>query len=300
MNRKQMSCCLLMAIAGVMAGQATLANQIDWTIDQTASKLTLAIPDQVVNLNGTTLTLQLRNQSGTTATWNQGNTASLAGTIASEYKELSGGPSLQFLSGGTAHGVDSGSYRPNPAAFSPTPSAGNGTYANSSTAPGVFGARARQPFGSDTLNLAYFSFHNVDLALAGTASLAGTNGNYTYAAAQASLGLADTDLAIQGLNALVVGQLFPNTISSISATPTALNFGTATITNLGGLNRKMTIPVSVTNQFDLLGNPVVFAFTGQIVAYAAVPEPSGVVLAGVGMATIMLCGRRRVALRSRR
>jgi len=293
-NHWTIRCCVT-GLMLVICSQVASANQVTWTIDASQSKLTLAIPDQTLNLNGTTAVLRMRNQSGTSNTWNQGNSAGLSGTFLSEYKELSGGPSLEFTAGGALVGVNSGSYRPNPAAFSPFPSSDTGTYLNNSTAPAVFGSKGRSVVSLVSLDLGYFSFHNVVFDLAGLAALTGSNGNYSYAASQAALGLANADVAIQGLPAIVVDHLLPNTIDTISVAATSLSSGSATIASTGGLNRRMTIPILVSSVMDLSGTPLLFTFSGQIVATAVVPEPSGIVLAGLGLLCLAFQARQRSA-----
>jgi len=283
------------AFAAVLFAGASIAsaNSVTWTVDASQSKLTWAIPDTLVNLNGTNATVRIRNQSGSANTWNQGNSAALGGSFTSEYKELSGGPSLTYT-GSSVVGVNSGNYRPNAAAFSPVPSADNGTFANTSTAPGVYGAKLRASVSILTVDLGYLSFSNLLYSLAGINALTGSNGNYSFNSNQTSVGVANADLAVQGINALIVGQVVPNTITSFDANPNPLS-GTSTITNTGGLNRKLTIPVNLIVPIDFSGAALNITLTGQIVATAVnVPEPSTFMLAGLGFVSLAVCARRRI------
>jgi hypothetical protein len=115
-----------------------LLSAVTWNVVQASSSDTITIPDQTVNLpfnSGTIPVLvQFRNESGGAA-WTSGDTASMTGTIATNYVD---GSSIQFLTGqNNLTGVDSGTYRPDPSTWDATAK----TFATNSTAPAVFGAR---------------------------------------------------------------------------------------------------------------------------------------------------------------
>src|SRR4051812_23258718 len=134
MNRNIM--CAFFSVCAALCASLSYGSSVTWTIDSTQSFSQLALSDAVLNLNGTPATIRIRNQTGSSNVWNQGNKAFLSGTIASDYSANS----IQFLTGlNNITSLNSGNYRPNPAAFSPVPSADNGAYLNNSSAPAAVG-----------------------------------------------------------------------------------------------------------------------------------------------------------------
>jgi PEP-CTERM motif len=101
--------------------------------------------------------------------------------------------------------------------------------------------------------------------------------------------------------------LTPDSISSYNLTffgSTAAGFFTGsnpgdnalsngTLTQVGGLET-LTAAVSVVAPTTVEGVTFLGLFTGQIVATATVPEPASVLLAAIGVAVLVCCGRRRV------
>lgn len=82
--------------------------------------------------------------------WNIGNTASLSGTLSTNYVD---GVSIQFLSGqNNLTAINSGSYRPNPSKYvggtvNGDGTASGGSFANTSTAPAAFGMAVHVDIG---------------------------------------------------------------------------------------------------------------------------------------------------------
>ncbi|MEQ8667668.1 MAG: PEP-CTERM sorting domain-containing protein, partial [Pirellulales bacterium] len=63
----------------------------------------------------------------------------------------------------------------------------------------------------------------------------------------------------------------------------------------GGLSRQLTMNVDVPTELDLGGFSLTGTYSGVIVAYAIVPEPSTFALAGFGLVALAytgLCRRR--------
>lgn len=246
---------------------------VPWIIDSTASSLTLAIPDQNVVLDGTNVLVAVRNQSGGNAgPWNVGNTAAISGTIQTEYVD---GSSIQFLAGQTGIlGVNSGSYRPDPASFDGT------TFTTTNTAPGVFGARVRATvsvFGFPvTQDAGFVSFYNTSYEIA-SGSLPITAGNFPVNTTE--IGIAQSQVAIDGLSIPIVGQPVADQILSILDTVAINAAATGTITTTGTYTRRLTAPISLALSIPIDEDPshnLVATATGTVVADATLP-PSSIV-----------------------
>src|SRR3990172_7761999 len=62
-----------------------LLAAVAWTLDSGQSFITLSIPDQTINYNGTDINAQFRNQTGSTSNPLTTNTTHITGQLATEY-----------------------------------------------------------------------------------------------------------------------------------------------------------------------------------------------------------------------
>jgi hypothetical protein len=258
-----------------------LLSAVSWTIDSGASSLSVAIPDQPIILDGTEAEVLVRNQSGgNSGPWNVGNTAQFGGTIDTEFVD---GSSIQFLAGQANFlGVNSGSYRPDPAAYTggtinPDGTASGGNFSGTATAPGVFGARFRatvEVFGFPvTVDAAFASFYDTKYDIASD-PLPITAGSFPINTT--NIGISDTLVAIDGL-AVLGNQYVDDAIVRITDAAGPNGVATATITNTGPLTRQLTIPISLVLSIPIDDDPLHnldATATGTIVANATLPEPS--------------------------
>jgi hypothetical protein len=184
-----------------MIASPASAFLVSWDIDPTLSSFKLAIPDQVTTLGTVTATMRLRNQNN--ATWTTNN-APVDGLLATNVGL--GLSSVQFLGGSSSLvGVNTGSYRPNPAAYNTavtdaTNSAG--TFTNTSAAAAVYGARVNASVSILTINAGYISFSNLsyDLSSAITA-IVGTS----FLSNAINVGIADSTLNFDSVSASTTG-----------------------------------------------------------------------------------------------
>jgi len=296
---------MAMAFAGASVAKAEL---IQWSIESSASKLTLAIPDAVLNLSGTLLTARVRNETGSSNTWNVGNSASMSGLINTDYKEV-GQHNIQYLANplGQWKALTSGNYRPNPAQYNPTSTDAtntNGTFTGSTAQnfPAVFAAKLRAtavlilPL---TFDAAFMDIYNVMYdAISGVLPVSGLTGGSFVTNNLLTLGIADAPIALDGFGSSILGQAIPQAIpDTLDNLGSSLGLNTslsnATITDLGGLNRRMTIPVLIKSSIDVGGFPLNITLTGTIVAVANVPEPATLMMAGVGIVGLSAVARRK-------
>jgi hypothetical protein len=283
------------AFALFSANQAR-AELVSWDVDASQSFMRLAIPDQVLTVDGTTATVRIRSQSGSNNPWNDtsGARAFLDGFLSTNYANDES--SITFNGGSNSLvALNSGNYRPNPAEFNPAnTNADNpdGQYSGSTAVAGAFGAKVRGSVSILTLDLAYIAFRNVMLDIAsGVTPITGG----TFAGSTNNFGIASADLDVDGLSAAIVGQVVPDILSSPLSNLTGLNTAGGSITVLSALDRKLTIQVNVPIAIDLDGTLVNATASGQIVAFTTlVPEPSSVVLAGFAAFGLCWAGRRRM------
>jgi hypothetical protein len=279
----------LAAVAlGVALASPASAFLVNWDIDPAQSSFKLTVPDQNVSIGTISATMRLRNQNN--AAWTQNN-APVDGLLATDVG--AGISSIQFLGGASSlTGVNTGSYRPNPAAYNTaTTDATNtaGTFTNSSSASGVYAARVNASVTFLTINTGYIAFRNVqyDVASAITA-VSGT----TFAANALSVGILDSQIAFDSVNGGTTG--IGDALSQSGAI-LAVNSGagSGTIVDLGGGNYRLTVPVNLPVAISLSGVNLNATATGTLVGFAFIPEPTTLVMLGLGIAGIAGYGRRR-------
>jgi len=260
-----------------------------WDIDPSQSSFTLTIPDQPVTIGTVSGTMRLRNQNN--SAWTT-NTAPVDGLLATDVGP--GFSSIEFLGGShSLFGVNTGNYRPNPAAFSTaaTNTANtNGTYTNTSSAPAVFGARVNASVSILTINIGYIAFSNVLYDLDST--VLSVTGGTSFLTNSIDLGILDSLAAFDSVNSGTtgVGDALANT-GPITATNTAGSPGT--ITNLGFGNYRITIPINMPVSVNLQGVQLNATATGTLVGFALIPEPATIGLLAAGVAGLAIGGRRR-------
>lgn len=263
---------------------------VSWDINPAESNFQLTIPDQTVTLGGTSGTMRLRNQNN--SAWTTNN-APVDGFLATDVGL--GLSSIQFVGGSTLFGVNTGSYRPNPAAYntaSTNTANPQGQFTNATSASAVYAARINAT-AIITVNLGYISFSNVTYDV--TSAVLAVSGGTSFATNTTTLGLTDSSIAVDGLST-IIGQLIPDTIAQ-SGPINAVNVNGAagTLTDLGGTNYRITIPVNMPVMVSLQGVNLSATATGTLVGYATgVPEPSSLLLVVLGVAAL---GARRLRRR---
>ena len=258
-------------VATPLISQTASAGVVTWDVDPTNSYIRLTIPDQtlaVTNLGN--VTLRMRDASSTTQ-WTDagGRRASLDGEIATDYMD---GTSITFLGGShNLYALETTSLRPNPADWS----AATTNYTGTSTALAALGGRVRGTYTILTFDAAYIAFRSVqlDITNAMTGPIAITNG--TFATNTTRCGIASALVDVDGLELpLGLGQPIPDVLHGQLDPVVQQNAAGGTITNLGGLNRKLTYTINMPNlSFDLSGTIVTGSAAGLIVAYAVIPAP---------------------------
>jgi hypothetical protein len=301
MARKTMSRAFSTATAVTtvaLVSVAARADFVEWDIDETLSEIELTVPDQVVTIDTTTATIRLRNQSGgNSGPWNVGNVASIDGTVATDYVD---GVSIEFLTGQhDIFALTSGSYRPNPAAFDPgLANAENpdGQFADTSTAPGAFGARVRATVSILTVDAAFVNFLDSLLDVFSPV-LPITSGSFDGSALD--LGIESAAVAFDGLSVVLVGQLIPDSPDTMIFDAFGPNLPAgATITSPDPIGqpdlRRLTVPVDVDLMVDINGVPLDASASGTIVANTTlVPEPGVASMLGSGALLLVFLDRRR-------
>ena len=257
--------------------QRQMLSAVTWTIDSAASILTLSLPDQAFEAHDQTVTGDV-----SASLWSTHNASSLSGTLTTSYVD---GSSIQFLDAPGSIAVlssssPSNSVFPNPAGF--TPLTDDGTGGDYS---GTNGGSAAQNFGGALYDagglgaIGPFSLSNVTLDVtstlgvpqpitAGAFAATGTSGQvdggaFGLFASNPSLRsefgwtYVDSNGNTQFYNGVLEGLAASNS-SSVNT-----SLAVATITNLGGGLRQLTLPISIPVSFlpGLTGT-----LTGSIVA----------------------------------
>jgi len=262
---------VLAFVAARLISQTASAGVVTWDVDPTNSYIQLTIPDQTIAVtNIGNVTLRMRD-AGSTTQWTDagGRRASLDGEIATDYLD---GASITFLGGlHNLYALETTSLRPNPADWS----AATTNYTGTSTALAALGGRVRGTYLFVTFDAAFIAFRSVqlDIANAITGPIAITNG--TFATNTTHCGIASALADVDGLELpLGLGQPIPDVLHGQLAPIVQPNAAGGTITNLGGLNRKLTYPINIPNlSLNLGGTVVTGSAAGLIVAYAVIPAP---------------------------
>lgn len=285
---------LLMAgAAALFSANGAQAGLVTWDVDPTASFMRLAFPDQSLPVEGIgNVTIRLRDANN--GAWSDagGRRAFLDGTLQTD---LNDGSSVEFLSGShNLFALEGTNVRPDPASFNPLNiNAANpdGQYSGSATAPAAFGAKVRGTY-IVTFDAAYLAFRDVFLDIAsGVVPLAGGT---TLANGSTNFGIQSLSIDADGLSLpLGLGQPIPDTLNATINLANSLNTAGGTVTNVGGLLRKLTYTVTVPIAINVEGIVITGSASGQVVAYALIPEPSSVLLASFAGFALCWAGRRR-------
>jgi hypothetical protein len=288
------TCAAICMALGLLAVEAPAqAAFVEWSVDSAASYIRLNIPDQQSVLDGTSATIRVRGQDNSTWSDATGKRAFLDGSIATNV--VGGGSSLSFLSGQhNLFALESGSFRPNPVAFDANATDvdnPDGSYTDTSGAPAAYAGKFRPVVLSlINLDLGYFTFRDVSfdiqsgpLALDDGGAFSGTS----------SFGIDSAVLDIDGLSAAIVGQPIPDILSEPMSGLAGASTLSGAITTLGDLLPVLTLNINTPLLIDVNGVTLNASLTGQIVAYAAVPEPSSVLLAGSAALGLVVVGVRR-------
>lgn len=276
-----------------LVGTNVRAVPVTWTIDSTASVISMAIPN--FTYQGTPISIAGQNRTNgapLSSSWSTttGNSAFIAGTIATDW--ANNGTTIQFLSGmSNIAALTSGNYRPNPAAYNSVSAA----YNNNSAAAADYGATVKGLGG--LISAAEISLNHVTYDVGSGVLPISSN---VFAASNTSMsGVAD--FYLQGISTLVP---LPNTAAPGTFIPSQgnnVNLGVIISPDPIGdpTLRKLSLPVNITLDFSSLGVPGATAtFQGTIVASAhVVPEPSSLVLVGTAGLALVAVARRRIRWR---
>lgn len=291
---------LAVAAACGMVSAATVAQaypaSVAWTIDSSQSFLSLTIPDQVAQINSTLgFPIRVRNTTGSASVWNQGNTSVLTGTINTTVVADTLG-SISFDPGSAISGLNSGTWRPDPASF-------NGTaFTNTNAVPQDYGNQIQVNIGLGFGQLGLTSLDNVLYNLLSGAIPVNTNGG-PFSATAPLAGVTDTYIGLDITNAVLLGAGLSDVSDNITGIPLTFPNGLGgplppgSITSLGGNLRALAMPLLLPFAFDTGASTVTGYFLGQVVAIGTIPEPSSLVLAGLGAVGLAVLARRRARRR---
>jgi hypothetical protein len=289
---------LLAALAlslGSLLPSPASAVAVSWDIDPTLSNFRLAIPDQSVTLGTVTATMRLRNQNN--AAWTTNN-APVDGLLATNVGFGGINPnSVQFLAGASSLvGVNTGNYRPNPAVYNTAVTSTintAGSFTATSSAQAVYAARVNA-FNILSFNTGYVAFSNVQYDL--SSAVIGMSGT-SFLSNSVGLGIVDSTVAFDGIEAPLVGQVVPDTLAQtgpISATNT--NGAAGSIVLVSGNLYRITIPINMPVNVNLQGIILTATATGTLVGFATIiPEPGTLALVAAGILGLAIQGRKRHA-----
>ena len=296
-SRFKLAAALAVVAVALMSAKAQ-ADALTFTVDSSQSYITLNIPNFSYSGNTINLTGQNRTNGAPISTaWstntNTGNTAFVSGTLATTVGGSFTGKTLsaiQFVSGGSnLSALNAGNYRPNPAAYNALTS----NYNNNSGGPGQYGAVAHVILG----NAALVSFDNVKYDI-NSNNLPASNtvgaGTFVSNSGGINAGLSQSTFSIQGLSLFLVGQLLPNDSAALGSLLSTSSAAGATYNYTSSTNLQIKVPISIPISIDTGGGVFINGTaSGQFVANAAVPEPSTIALAGLGMVSLVAMVRRR-------
>ena len=293
----------------LMASSTAHAEALQFTVDSTKSYLTLNVPNfsysgNGININGENRTNGAPINAAWSASTTTGNTAFMSGTIATTVGGSLSGKTLtaiQFVSGANnLSALNSGNYRPNPAAYNSATS----LYNNFTPAPGNYAWTAHISLGNAALasleNVQYDIGTNSALAASGTLN-SGTfnvNGTGIDAGNPVNLAILNSTFTQQGLGILLEA-IFPSFVSTFAVDSSITSAGAGTYTFTNSTNLQIKIPFSAPFTTDFVPGSGILAngtMTGQIVANAHVPEPSTLILAALGGLALLAWRRRWLTL----
>lgn len=237
-----------------------------WDVDPAASYVRLTVSDQLVNVtNIGSITVRLRDATSDSQwTDDGGRRAFVDGTVVTDFAD---GASIRFVGGShNLYALEQTSLRPNPAQWDPVTL----SYTNIGTAPAALGARVRGSYLIATFDVAFLALRQVRLDVASEAVPLTAN---SFAGGQTRFGIASALGDVDGLQLpLGFGQPVPDVLAGQLDPVVATNTLGGTIENVGGLNRKLTYnintPVAIPLEDVVLSGTV----TGQLVAYASLPQ----------------------------
>jgi hypothetical protein len=272
---------------GISISAATNAQAgiVEWDVDQTQSYGRITIPDFNYDTGVIgNVTIRPRNYNvNNNNAWNDagGRLAPLDGTIKTN---LVDGVSVQFLSGqSNLFAVETFNARPDAAQFNGT------TFTGTAAAPAAYATNVRtSSFLASQAGLVAIRGVTIDLA----SGVVGLGGGTTIAGGSTDLGLLTASIGADFLG--LIASAIDDQLLNVTSNDLFANSGAGTITNLGGLNRRLDLTVNLPLSFDIGGGVFLNGgVAGKIVAFGtAIPEPASASLAGLAM--IGLCiGRRR-------
>lgn len=310
MSKKVLS--LLGACVVVLGGLASQSQAaiINWNIDSANSYIRLNLPlNTSSSISGVNVNLRLRNADN--GTWSDagGRRSNFGGTVQTNYSEADNPvfnpvDLFQYMPGGhNMNSINFSSFRPNPAQFDPTATNGanpNGQYTGGSGAPASFAVRINANaliFVNATIG--YLALRDLQYTAAGTLTLSGAGGNFTSSGGQFGLQGGKYDLDANDIG-LGLGQLLPDeangNLGGLLGSSSGLqnNTGGLTITNLGGLDRRLDQVINIPLQIDVGdGLSINGSIEGHMRAFATVPEPASVSMVALAFGALSFRRRHR-------
>jgi hypothetical protein len=322
MSRKITNVMAIMAVLALTAGVAKAQNLV-WKINPAASVAQLSIqqtfiPASLSSGNGD-LHIDIVNQSGPpSAGWNDGNAGPLTGTFVTNYVE---GSSVQFVNAdprtniqGVNHvtAVHPTGFTPNAALWDPNAPNGDGGFgAYVAVAPQAPAMWANNAFIEEFAAYASSNaFTNTHFALDSASPVASAPAGYNqevFNPSGSNFGLSQTDFLLHSyIPSLVTDSLTiaadPNANpDSKSPPPTFIGnnqsvsiLSAPAVITANGNTRTMTLPFAIAPIIFYVGDvPFGGALIGQIVATTTVPEPSTMMMAGLGLVSLGFVARKK-------